>query len=53
MLVPRSRELGGFVDATTRKLKTMFSQDLLKPDDLNPADAAGQILGISQPIEWK
>lgn len=53
VLVPRSRELGGFVDATTRKLKTMFSQDLLKPDDLNPADAAGQILGISQPIEWK
>lgn len=53
VLVPRSRELGGFVDATTRKLKTMFSQDLLTPDDLNPADAAGQILGISQPIEWK
>lgn len=53
MLVPRSRELGGFANATTRRLSDLFSQSLLTPDDLNPADAAGQILGISQPIEWR
>lgn len=52
MLVPRARELGGFVDATTRRFADLFSESLLTPDDLNPADAAGQILGISQPIEW-
>ena len=52
MLVPRSRDLGGFAQSTTRRLSDLFSQSLLTPDDLNPADAAGQILGISQPIEW-
>ncbi len=54
MLVPRSRELGGFVDTTTRQLSALFDAKLLQQaDDLNPADAAGQILGISQPIEWR
>ncbi|MGR9265612.1 hypothetical protein [Rhizobium leguminosarum] len=53
MLVPRSRQLGGFAATTTRSLETLFNKDLIAPDDLNPADAAGQILGISQPIEWK
>ncbi|PDS69867.1 hypothetical protein [Rhizobium phaseoli] len=53
MLVPRSRQLGGFAETTTRRLETLFNRDLIVPDDLNPADAAGQILGISQPVEWQ
>ena len=53
VLVPRARELGGFVERTTRGLEALFNQDLIAPDDLNPADAAGQILGISRPIEWR
>ncbi|TIL66503.1 hypothetical protein [Mesorhizobium sp.] len=52
LLVPRTRELGGFIDAPARRFADLFSETLLTPDDLNPADAAGQILGISQPIEW-
>lgn len=53
MLVPKRTEAGGFVDTPARRLSDLFSESLINSDDLNPADALGQILGVSQPLEWQ
>jgi hypothetical protein len=52
MLVPKLYSQGGFASAATRELKDLFSSEMLAADDLNPSDAKGMIVGISQPIEW-
>lgn len=53
MLVPRTRSMGGFAAEPTRQLAEFFRKGDLNLTDLNPGDAAGMVLGISHPIEWK
>lgn len=53
LLIPKSKDRGGFAAAKVPRNLTDLFNSSREDADLNPADAAGLILGMSRPIEWE